>query len=93
MLEGNGRHSARFSPEFVRRGDQGTDAPLVTAFSSNVPVASIDPDKAASHFGWLGAFFGVDVPASSHLTQSLLDWEPAQPRLVDDLEKGHYFDG
>jgi nucleoside-diphosphate-sugar epimerase len=59
----------------------------------DLPVVSIDPEDAATHFGWLGAFFGVDVPASSHLTRSLLDWEPVQPRLVDDLEKGHYFEG
>jgi hypothetical protein len=33
----------------------------------------------------------VDSPASSTLTRELLGWQPTQPGLVDDLEKGHYF--
>src|SRR5437763_113929 len=58
----------------------------------DVPVVSIDPDDAALHFGWLATFFAVDAPASSELTRELLDWNPTQPRLIDDLDKGHYFD-
>jgi nucleoside-diphosphate-sugar epimerase len=58
----------------------------------DVPVVSIDPDNAAAHFGWLATFFATDLPASSVLTRELLDWHPVQTRLVDDLDKGHYFD-
>src|SRR6187402_3431556 len=29
-----------------------------------VPTASIAPEDAAAHFGWIGAFFGMDIPAS-----------------------------
>jgi nucleoside-diphosphate-sugar epimerase len=58
----------------------------------DVPVVSIDPDDAAAHFGWLATFFATDLPASSVLTRELLDWHPVQTRLVDDLDKGHYFD-
>jgi nucleoside-diphosphate-sugar epimerase len=57
-----------------------------------VPVVAIDPSDAANHFGWIATFFGSDVPASSHVTRELLDWHPKQPRLIDDLEKGHHFD-
>jgi nucleoside-diphosphate-sugar epimerase len=55
-----------------------------------VPVASIPPEEAADHFAWLGAFLGIDGPASSALTRALLDWEPTQPGLIEDLEQGHY---
>jgi nucleoside-diphosphate-sugar epimerase len=57
----------------------------------NVPVTSIPQDEAADHFTWLAAFLGIDAPASSALTRELLDWQPTQPGLVEDLEQGHYF--
>jgi nucleoside-diphosphate-sugar epimerase len=57
----------------------------------DVPVAAIAPDDAGEHFGWLAGLVGLDVPASSTLTRELLGWQPTQPGLVDDLEKGHYF--
>jgi nucleoside-diphosphate-sugar epimerase len=56
-----------------------------------LPVAAIAPEDAAGHFGWLGAFIGIDSPASSALTRGLLGWQPVQPGLLDDLDKGHYF--
>ncbi len=57
----------------------------------DVPVVSIPPEQAAGHFTWLGGFIGLDAPASSTLTRELLGWQPAQPGLLDDLDKGHYF--
>lgn len=56
-----------------------------------VPVASIADEDAAGHFGWMAAFAGVDASASSTLTRELLGWRPTQPGLLDDLDKGHYF--
>ena len=56
-----------------------------------LPVAAIAPEDAAGHFTWLGGFIGIDSPASSELTRELLGWQPAQPGLLDDLDKGHYF--
>jgi nucleoside-diphosphate-sugar epimerase len=58
----------------------------------DLPVVSIPPEQAAEHFRWLGGLLGVDTPASSALTRQLLGWHPTQPGLLDDLEKGHYFD-
>ncbi|TDV57670.1 SDR family oxidoreductase [Actinophytocola oryzae] len=57
----------------------------------DVPVTSVAPDDAIAHFGWLGPFVATDGPASSILTRDRFDWQPTQPGLVDDLEKGHYF--
>ncbi|MFE1191625.1 SDR family oxidoreductase [Streptomyces olivaceoviridis] len=58
-----------------------------------VPVASVAPEAAAEHFGWLSGPLGFDTLASSALTRELLGWEPVQPGLLADLDKGHYFHG
>jgi nucleoside-diphosphate-sugar epimerase len=57
----------------------------------NVPVVSISPENAGEHFSWLGGFVAIDSPASSALTRELLGWQPTQLGLIDDLDKGHYF--
>jgi len=57
-----------------------------------VPVISVSPEKAQSHFGWLAAFAGRDLPASSALTQERLAWRPTGPGLIADLEQMRYFD-
>jgi nucleoside-diphosphate-sugar epimerase len=57
----------------------------------NLPVVSVAPEEAGEDFGWIGAFFAIDAPASSALTQERLGWKPTHPGLVDDLEQGHYF--
>jgi nucleoside-diphosphate-sugar epimerase len=56
-----------------------------------VPVAAIPAGDAAAHFTWLAGFIGLDSPASSALTRELLGWQPTQPGLIEDLDKGHYF--
>jgi len=57
----------------------------------NVPVASIAPDDAFGHFGWVSMFFAADIPAQSTITQELLGWAPTGPTLIDDLDGGSYF--
>ena len=59
----------------------------------DLPVVAISPEDAAEHFGWLAGFLAIDSPASSALTRELLGWQPTQPGLLDDLDKGHYFHG
>jgi nucleoside-diphosphate-sugar epimerase len=56
-----------------------------------LPVVSIASDEAAEHFGWLGAIFGADIPATSALTRERTGWEPVRPGLIDDVDAGHYF--
>ena len=58
----------------------------------DLPVVSIPGEEAAEHFAWLGGFIGLDSPASSTLTRELLGWQPTHPGLIEDLDKGHYFD-
>ena len=52
-----------------------------------IPVVSMSPEEAAGHFGWLGFFAGMDMPASSALTQQRLGWHPTQKAgMIDDLD-------
>jgi nucleoside-diphosphate-sugar epimerase len=57
----------------------------------DVPVVSISPEAAGEHFTWLAPFLGIDSPASSTLSREMLGWQPTQLGLIDDLDKGHYF--
>ena len=55
-----------------------------------VPVRSLSIEEAAKHFGWLGSFAGMDLPASSALTRDRLGWEPKGPSLIHDLRDMDY---
>jgi nucleoside-diphosphate-sugar epimerase len=55
-----------------------------------LPVASIDPDRAVEHFGWIGRFFALDMSARSALTQERWGWTPTGPTLAEDLGSGAY---
>jgi hypothetical protein len=56
-----------------------------------IPVVSMSPGEAETHFGWLAMFAGLDMPASSAQTQERLGWHPAGPGLIADLERMQYF--
>lgn len=57
-----------------------------------VPVISLSQEDARSHFGWLGDFVGLDLPASGAKTQERLGWHPTGPGLIADLEQMTYVD-
>jgi nucleoside-diphosphate-sugar epimerase len=59
----------------------------------DVPVAPVPAGEADGQFGFLAGFLATDHPASSALTRELLGWQPTRPGLIEDLDKGHYFDG
>ena len=52
----------------------------------NIPVVSKSPEEAVPHFGFLGTFASLDMPASSALTQQHLGWQPTGPGLISDLD-------
>lgn len=56
----------------------------------DIPVESITADEAPARFGFLAAFLGLDLPASSARTQAQLDWTPAGPTLLEDLSGSAY---
>jgi len=57
-----------------------------------VPVVSKSPKEAMEHFGWLAAFVGSDLPASSAKTRNQLGWHPTGPGLIADLEQMNYLE-
>lgn len=75
-------------------GDQGvTSREIAEAIGRqlNLPVVSVPTEQVGEHFGWLGTFFSLDIPASSALTQERFGWQPNQPGLLADLAQDHYF--
>jgi nucleoside-diphosphate-sugar epimerase len=76
-------------------GDEGVpirDIAEVIGRHLGVPVASIPAEQAGEQFGFLAGFIGLDSPASAALTRELLGWQPTHPGLIEDLDKGHYFE-
>jgi nucleoside-diphosphate-sugar epimerase len=75
-------------------GDEGIafrDLAAIIGQHLNVPVVSKSAEEAADYFGWMARFAGLDMAASSALTQQRLSWQPAHIGLLDDLEQGDYF--
>ena len=54
-------------------------------------MVSLPREKAEGHFGWLAAFAGWDVPATSAKTRAELGWNPTGPGLLADLENMRNF--
>ena len=51
-----------------------------------IPVVSMPPEEAASHFGGLAMAINMDAPATSELTRRQLGWRPADnPLFLADL--------
>jgi len=57
----------------------------------NVPVVSIRKEEAADYYGPLAIFAGLDMPASSALTQQRLGWTPTGIGLIADIGQPGYF--
>ncbi|MCB8881198.1 SDR family oxidoreductase [Acidisoma cellulosilytica] len=76
----------------AEEGIAARDIATVVGRGLNVPVLSLSAEDAPAHFGWLGLFVGMDLPASSAQTRATLGWHPTGPGLISDLEAMRYFD-
>jgi nucleoside-diphosphate-sugar epimerase len=57
----------------------------------NVPTVSIRKEEAGDYYGPLAMFAGLDMPASSALTQQRLGWTPTGIGLIADIGRPGYF--
>lgn len=57
----------------------------------DVPVVSIRQEEAGDYYGPLAMFAGLDMPASSALTQQRLGWTPTGIGLIADIGQPGYF--
>jgi nucleoside-diphosphate-sugar epimerase len=56
----------------------------------DLPVRSVAPVDADGHFGFMSAFIGMRMTASSARTQAQLGWTPTGPTLLEDIHAGAY---
>ncbi|MEV6632752.1 SDR family oxidoreductase [Actinoplanes sp. NPDC051470] len=58
-----------------------------------LPAVSVPLDELVlpGYFGFLANVVTQSYPASNLITRQTLGWEPVQPRLLADLDNGHYF--
>jgi nucleoside-diphosphate-sugar epimerase len=57
-----------------------------------LPAVSKTADEAAALLGFVGHVLALGGPSSSTLTRERLGWQPTQPGLLQDLERGRYFE-
>lgn len=77
-------------------GEEGVPMLQVTeiiARAVGVPLVSIKKEEAEDYFGPLAMFAGLDMPASSALTQQRLGWKPTEIGLIADIGRPGYFAG
>jgi len=77
-------------------GDEGVpmrEIIEVIGHALNVPVVSIKKEEAGDYYGPLAMFAGLDLPASSALTQQWLGWKPREIGLIADIGQPGYFGG
>jgi nucleoside-diphosphate-sugar epimerase len=84
-----GRAGERFHA-VDEEGVTARDMATVIGAGLRVPVVALSPEQAGEHFGWLGLFAGLDMPASSAWTRERLGWRPEGPGLIADLERMDY---
>lgn len=65
----------------------------IIARALGVPMVSIKKEEAGDYFGPLAMFAGLDMPASSALTQQRLGWKPTEIGLIADIGQPGYFTG
>jgi hypothetical protein len=72
-------------------GDEGVPAcDIAGAIGKrlSLPVKALAQEEAMAHFGWLGMFASVDMPATSLITQEKLGWTPTHAGLLEDIATG-----
>jgi nucleoside-diphosphate-sugar epimerase len=77
----------------AEEGVKAKDIATVIGRRLNLPVVSKSQDEAMAHFGFIGMFLSLDIPASGAKTQAALGWRPSELGLIADLDNDYYFEG
>lgn len=56
----------------------------------DVPVKSLSEEETKNHFQWLSHFISFDSPATNLKTREVLDWEPTEIGLLEDMTKNYF---
>ena len=84
-----GRAGERFNA-VAEEGVTARDIATIVGNGLGVPVVSVPPEQVSEHFGWLGMFVAMDMPASSAWTRERLGWRPEGPGIITDLQNMDY---
>ena len=74
----------------AEEGITAKDIAETLAEGLGISAISVPQDNAVEHFGFMGMFVGMDMPASSAWTRKTLGWEPSGPSLISDLKRMDY---
>jgi len=77
-------------------GDEGVPMKAIAEVFAkvlNVPLVSVKAEDAMAHFGFIGMFAGLDMPASAAKTQAELGWKPKEIGLIEDISRPGYWPG
>ena len=78
------------SAKYHAVGEKGVlmrDIAEVIGRGLKIPLKSVSPEEAESHFGWLASFATHGLQASSDETRKKLNWNTTGPTLLADLEQ------
>lgn len=81
-----GAAGARYNA-VAEEGVTARDMAEVIGEGLKIPAVSLSAEEAGAHFGWMAAFVGLDMPASSARTRAQLGWRPDGPGLIADLKR------
>lgn len=84
-----GERNARYNA-VAEEGVSAREIAETVGAGLKLPVVSLSPDEAETHFGWMNIFAGLDMTASSAWTRQRLDWTPEGPGLIADLRAMDY---
>ncbi|RSH84260.1 uncharacterized protein EHS24_005773 [Apiotrichum porosum] len=69
-----------------------SDIAAIASKKLDIPLKTIPKAEAGAHFGIIGHFLGVGAPFPTEKTKERTGWTVTQPGLLEELEKGAYFD-
>jgi nucleoside-diphosphate-sugar epimerase len=87
----NGEAGAKYHA-IAEEGVPARDIAEAIGRGLKLPTMSLFAERAGEHFGPLGLFVGLDLVASSAITQQQLGWRPTQTELLDDLAHARDFE-